>query len=101
MSKLLKELAQAATQRGQVESVDPFAFAMLLHDSSLVAQLRSDTPLLVQRDPQGWTAAFWLKIDDQSAGQRLVVARGCRTAKLARIAGNYFRLHQAINQINA
>ena len=50
---------------------------------------------------EGFKSGLWLKdTNDSTVGQKLVIARGCRTRKIALITANYFRLHYLINQVD-
>ena len=97
MKAMLQRLTQQCHQEQQnLERLDPFAPAMLMGPEEL--NIAEGTPIAECTD-EGWIAALWLReTNDSTVGQKLIVARGCRTRKIALITANYFRLHHLINQ---
>lgn len=84
-------------QEEQQERKDDFASALLIGPEEEGRYLPHARPLAISTE-DGWTSALWLsEPDDQYAGQIRVIAKGCRSRKLALITANYYRLHHMIN----
>ncbi|MEL6654997.1 MAG: hypothetical protein AAFN81_21210 [Bacteroidota bacterium] len=101
----MKDVLQRLTYQYQLDLVDqerlaPFASAMLMGPAEIARSIADAIPMAVHTE-EGWTAALWLKeTNETTVGQKLVIARGCRTRKIALITANYFRLHHLINQVD-
>ena len=101
----MKDVAQKLTYQYQLDQLEqerlaPFAFAMFMGPNE-VAQFIANSIPVAQQTEAGWTAALWLRSDnDPTVGQRLVISLGCRTRKIALVTAKYFRLHYLINQVD-
>ena len=101
----MKDVLQKLTYQSQLDQLEqerlaPFASAMLMGPVEVAGAIPDSIPVAGFTE-SGWTAALWLReTNDTTVGQKLIIARGCRTRKIALITANYFRLHYLINQVD-